>query len=209
MATRRGNQEGSLTHRKDGRWMARVSHEGQRITVYGQTKEEARQKLRGLQRKQDQGFPLVTSQMLLKDYLPQWLQNIRRRVRPKTLVDYEVTVRRHIIPRLGHIRLAKLSPEDVDKAWAGMMRDGASVHAVEYAHRRLSKALNDAMKRNLIYRNPCQAVSPPKVSRKDLYPPDANAIHRFLEVAKNTEYYEALYTSFYTGLRRGEVLALS
>jgi hypothetical protein len=28
MATRRGNQEGSLTHRKDGRWMARVSQGG-------------------------------------------------------------------------------------------------------------------------------------------------------------------------------------
>ena len=45
MATRRNNQEGSLTLRKDGRWMARVSHEGQRVTVYGQTKEEARGKI--------------------------------------------------------------------------------------------------------------------------------------------------------------------
>jgi len=33
MAKRRGNNEGSLTLRKDGRWMARVSHEGRRITV--------------------------------------------------------------------------------------------------------------------------------------------------------------------------------
>ena len=33
MATRRNNQQGLLTLRKDGRWMARVSHEGRRITV--------------------------------------------------------------------------------------------------------------------------------------------------------------------------------
>jgi integrase len=148
--------------------------------------------------------------MFLKDYLAQWLESIRHQVRAKTHVDvdYEVSVRLHITPRLGHIRLAKLGPEDIDKAWNDMLKEGRSASVVQYAHLRLSKALNDAMKRNLIYRNPCQAVSPPKVARKDLYPPDADAIHRFLETAKDTEYYEALYTSFYTGLRRGEVLAL-
>ena len=41
-----------------------------------------------------------------------------------------------------------------------MLRDGALPSIVEYAHRRLSKALNDAMHRQLIYRNPCQAVTP-------------------------------------------------
>ena len=81
MATRRGNQEGSLTHRKDGRWMARLSHDGRRITVYGHTKEEARHKLRALQRKQDEHLPLTTSQMPLKDYLAHWLESIRHQVR--------------------------------------------------------------------------------------------------------------------------------
>ena len=64
------------------------------------------------------------------------------------------------------------------------------------------------MKRNLIFRNPCQGVSPPRADGKELHPPDAAAIHRILEATKNTEYYEALYTAFYTGLRRGEILAL-
>ena len=89
-----------------------------------------------------------------------------------------------------------------------MLRDGASAHAVEYAHRRLSKALTDAVQRQLIFRNPCQVVSPPTPSRKELYPPDADAIHRFLEHAKDTEYYPALFTTFHTGLRRSELLAL-
>lgn len=69
MTTRRGNQEGSLTLRTDGRCMARISHEGQRIAVYGRTRDEARQKLRALQRKQDENLPLVTSQTPLKDYM--------------------------------------------------------------------------------------------------------------------------------------------
>jgi integrase len=189
--------------------MGRVSHEGKRVKVYGKTKSEALKKLRALQRKQEDGLPLVTSQMLLKDYLPFWLESLRHQVRPKTHVDYEVSVRLHITPSLGHIRLAKLGPEDIDKAWNDMLKEGKSPSVVQYAHLRLSKALNEAMKRNLIYRNPCQAVSPPKARRKDLYPPDEEAIHRFLQSARETSYYEALYTSFYTGLRRGEVLALT
>lgn len=71
MAKRKGNQEGSLTLRKDGLWAAPVSHEGKRIAAYGKTREEARLKLRALQRKQDQGLPLVTTNMLLRDYLAQ------------------------------------------------------------------------------------------------------------------------------------------
>ena len=123
---RRGNQEGSLTLRKDGLWAARVSHEGKRIAVYGKTKEEARLKLRPLQRKQDQGLPLVTSNMSLQDYLTQWLDTITHRIRPKTLADYDAIVRCHLIPRLGHVRLGKLGPEHVQKAWNDMLREDKS-----------------------------------------------------------------------------------
>ena len=209
MATRRGNQEGSITHRKDGRWMARVSHEGRRVTVYGRTKEEARQKLRVLQRKRDNNLPLATSKMPLKDYLAQWLETIQHQVRPKTLVDYEAAIRLHISPHLGQIRLGKLEPQHVERAYSDMLKAGKSASVVRYAHLRLTKALTDAMKRQPIYRNPCQVVSPPKAFQKELYPPDAQDVHRFLEVARFTEYYEALYTAFYTGLRRGELLALT
>lgn len=214
MPKRRLNQEGSLTHRKDGRWMARVSHEGQRVTVYGKTKEEARQKMKALKSRQDQGLLLVSSQMLLKDYLPLWLEEIQYDVRPKTLADYSDLVRCHIIPRLGHIRLAKLSREDVQRAWGNMLSEGHSASVVEHCHLRLSKALNDAMERKdnegreLLSRNPCRKLPHPKSAHKEMNPPGADEINQMLEAAKETEYYEAIYTSYYTGLRRGELLAL-
>ena len=102
---RRGNNEGSIYQRADGRWVATVSVDGRRISRYCKTRQEASKKLRGLQRTQDQGLPEVTAQMPLKDYLAQWLESIQHRVRPKTLVDYEVAVGRHISPALGHIKL--------------------------------------------------------------------------------------------------------
>ena len=208
MAKRRGNQEGSLTLRKDGLWAARVSHEGKRIAAYGKTKEEARLKLRALQRKQDQALPLVTSNILLRDYLTQWLETIKHQVRLKTLADYEVIVRCHLTPRLGQIRLNKLEPEHVQKAWNDMLKEGKSPTLVEHCHRRLSKALNDAIRRQFIYRNACRAVSPPRSGTKELHAPEIQDVQLLLEASQSTEYYEAIYTAFHTGLRRGELLAL-
>jgi integrase len=208
MAKRRINHEGSLTLRKDGLWVGRVSHEGRRIAAYGRTKEQARQKLRELIKKQEQGQSLVTTSMPLREYLAQWLADNKHRVRPSTYEGYEVMVRVHIIPHLGHIRLGKLGPEHVSKAWAAMLEEGRSASVVEHAHLRLSKALNDAVKRHLIDYNPCQGVATPKTNGRELNPPDGEAIHRLLATAKDTEYYELLHTAFYTGLRRNELLAL-
>ncbi len=206
MAKRRRNSEGSLFQRKDGLWVARVSHEGRRVTVYG--KAEAAQKLRKLLSRQDQGLPLVTSTMLVRDYLDQWLVNTKNRVRPKTFIDDESLVRVHLLPALGHIRLGKVMPEHIDKAYREMETSGKSASVMGHAHHCLSKALNDAMKRQLIYRNPCQAVTPPRANKRELHPPDVEAINRLLEVARPTEYFEALHLAFFTGARRGELLGL-
>ena len=208
MAKRRPNHEGSLTLRKDGLWVARVSHEGKRIAAYGKTKEEARQKLQTLQRKQNQGLPLVTSSTPVRDYLAQWLADVKSRIRPSTYEGYEIMVRVHLIPQLGHIKLGKLAPDHISQAWDTMLKAGKSASVVQHAHLRLAKALTDAVKRQLVYRNPCQAVSAPRPEAKELHPPDAQAINLLLETAKETEYYSLLHTAFYTGLRRNEALAL-
>ena len=146
--------------------------------------------------------------MPLSEYLSQWLANVKNRVRPSTYDGYEGLVRVHIIPHLGHIKLGKLRPEHISRAWETMLKEGKSASVVEHAHLRLSKALNDAVKRQLIYQNPCQNVTAPKADNREIHPPDAQAIHRLLETATDTEYYEVLHTAFYTGLRRNEALAL-
>ena len=46
MATKRGNSEGSIVQRSDGRYMARVTlPDGRRRAYYGKTRAEAAQKL--------------------------------------------------------------------------------------------------------------------------------------------------------------------
>jgi len=40
--SRRGNNEGCIYYRKDGRWCAQVSLDGRRVTKYGKTQKECR-----------------------------------------------------------------------------------------------------------------------------------------------------------------------
>lgn len=57
---KRGNNEGSITRRSDGRWQARVTQEnGKRKSLYGATRQEVAQWPTAALRQRDQGLPLV------------------------------------------------------------------------------------------------------------------------------------------------------
>lgn len=60
MASKRGNNEGSLTKRPDGRWEARVTlDDGRRKSFYARTRQEASRLLTAAMRDVDQGVPIV------------------------------------------------------------------------------------------------------------------------------------------------------
>ena len=48
--------------------------------------------------------------------------------------------------------------EVITRTWDVMIKEGHSATVVNHCQRRLSRSLNDAVKRNLIPRNPCGIV---------------------------------------------------
>ena len=105
------------------RWFARVSHEGKRIGIYRKTHAEVKKALKELQLKQHQGLQLVNSYMLLKDYLPEWIEVHKSTLRASTVDGYNAMLNRHIIPKLGRYRLNALTPEVITKAWNTMLKE--------------------------------------------------------------------------------------
>ena len=89
-----------------------------------------------------------------------------------------------------------------------MIKDGLSATIVNHCHRRLSKALNDAVKRNLIDRNPCTFATTPKIQAKEIHPLDDYQIVDILTEAKESQYHAITYMGLHTGMRRGELCAL-
>ncbi|GAF70554.1 unnamed protein product [marine sediment metagenome] len=111
--------------------------------------------------------------------------------------------------------LTDLQPQHIQSYYAEKLskgradgKGGLSARSVVYHHRILSKALNYAVKMGVVVRNMASVVQPPRVARVTMHTLSPEEVTRFLEAAQETDYYVYFATLLYTGLRRGELLAL-
>jgi integrase len=209
MAKRRLNGEGTIVfHTGIGFWMVQTTIDGKRITKYAKTKALAKAKLNDLRSKQEQGIQLVTSSTSMKDYLPEWLALHKNTLRPASYDGYEVMVRLYLIPRFGRYKLNALTPEIISRTWDAMIKDGHSATTVNHCQRRLSRSLTDAVKRNLISRNPCGFVTTPTIKKKEIMPLGDNEIQALINEVEGSQYHSIIFTAIQTGMRRNELLAL-
>ena len=163
MPNHRAPGEGSLVHRSDGRWQASVQLDGVRRTFYGKTRSEALAKLRAATEQAAKAggrFPSAGA-VTLADFLTDWLAQAKPRLRPKTYERYESVVRLHVVPKLGAVKLAKLTPRQLAAHFAGLA-EGTGARTCQIAYRTLRKALGDAQRWGLIATNPAAAIDGPK-----------------------------------------------
>src|SRR5215204_6935244 len=215
---RRGNNEGSISRRKDGRWMGRYTvhtAEGpKQRAVYGRTRVEASQKLTKAMADRDGGLTFDAGSLTLGEYLDRWLSEcVEGTVRESTLERYEYAIRPHIKPALGRIKLKNLTPAHV-RAFYRFKLDGTegspglSPATVHKLHGVLHKALDQAVADGLIVRNATDAVKIPRIDREEINSLTADEVGILLEASREDRL-EALYVvAVHTGLRQGELLAL-
>lgn len=186
-----------------------------RKTVRGSEKD-AQKALRDLLHSIDEGTFVEPAKMTVEQYLEQWLETHKANVEPTTHDWYALVCRKHIAPHLGRMQLQKLTPLAIQQFYASKLQEGRldgkgktlSPNTVRHIHRVLHKALNAAVKLQLIPRNPCDAVEPPKPVKKEAryWTPEEAA--RFLEAIQEDRLYALFYVALGTGLRRGELLGL-
>ena len=211
---RRGHGEGSIYQRKDGRWVAELDlgWEGgkrKRKAVYGRTRREVQEKLGQAQHARRQGLTLPAERQQVGPFLERWLEDVAKpSVRPSTYVRYRELITLHAIPVLGRRRLAKLAPQDLQALYRMKLAEGLAPQTVVHLHRVLHAAFKQAMRWDLVARNVCELVDPPKVERREVKPLNLDQTVRLLEVVERDPL-EALYVlAITTGMRQGEMLAL-
>jgi integrase len=212
--SRRGNGEGSITKRKDGLYMARYWVETptgkKRKTIYGKTRAEAAERLSKAIADRDRGLVFEGDHEPLGTYLERWLNDVvRGTVKQRTLENYEYIVRQHITPELGQVKLKNLRQDRVRRLLRDKQDSGRlSTRTVRLIHTVLSKALKQAVADDILPRNVCDAVRPPKQIKKEMSPLNPYQARAFLEAARGDRL-EALYVLAVTaGLREGELLGL-
>lgn len=211
--TRRGRNEGSIYQREDGRWVGSASlgviaGKRRRKVVYGSTKREVQSKLREVQDAAARGLPVVGDRLTVERFLAEWLEAARPGLRPRTAMSYASHVRLYIVPAIGGVPLAKLSPGEVQRMLGALQERGLSPQTVAHVRASLRRALGQAERWGYVSRNVARLVDPPKVERAPVDPLRADEVQAFLASVRDDRRYALYLTAIATGLRQGELLGL-
>lgn len=222
MPKKKANGEGSISKRKNGRWMGRVTtgrnEDGslKRQTVYGKTKQEVIEKTTRILNELHTGTYIEASKITLGQWLDTWLWDYKKpSVRPNTFSAYEQNIRIHIKPEIGDILLKDLKPAMLQRFYNSKhdstndkSKGKISAATIKKIHNIIHEAIEQAIKNELIDKNVSDRVQTPRLEKKDVRVFTLKEQKIFLEAIAPDRLGCAFILDMATGLRIGELLAL-
>ncbi len=207
---RRNNGEGSIYQRSDGRWAVEITLADQtRKRYYCKTEKDAVEKRRTVLNELAEGRLATGPQRTVKDYLEQWLEEVQKeRVRTSTYVRYKKLINLYIVPVIGHVRLQKLTPQQLQSLYSKKLKEGLATKTVHAVHSLLHSALDNAVRWNLVSRNVTTAVTPPRIQKREGVSLTLEQIKKLLDTVRGDRLEMLIILALMTGMRRGEMLAL-
>lgn len=228
MPKKRANGEGNIRKRKDGRWEGRYTagynqETGKRIikNVLGKTQAEVKEKLKKAL-EETQGLDVARAEdYTVSSWLRTWYEIYAKpNVRTATADRYDLMINTYTIPRIGDIKLTKLTSRDLQKLYKDLMEKGRvntksghgapglSSTTVRSVHLMLHCAFERAVKERLIPRNPTDDCIAPKVRKVEMKILVPEHIKSYLDAAQARGLLPMFYLELVSGLRKGELVAL-
>ena len=214
--SKRGNGEESVCRRPDGRWQGSITigrdDRGRLIRkyFYGKTRKETSEKLnRAIEELRDNRFINKSDNPTVEQWCHEWLWSYKRNsVKQKTFDQYETILRTHIIPDIGDIRLADLKTMHIQRIINKMHDSGLSHRTIEVMKIVIHAALKQAQRNKLVSENVCENVVLPRKQPKHIRVLNEDEQTKLIAALKDNYIGRGLLFALYTGMRRGEVLAL-
>ncbi len=204
----------NIYKRKDGRWEGRyikgydVDGKAQNGYVYGKTYKEAKEKLTIAKANTKIEKKVISSDMTVSMWFDKWLES-QKRIKRSSYTTYSSNINKHIKKRLGAIKLKALSDEHIQQ-FVDELLAVLAPKSVRSVFSILRLGLDEAAEQNLTS-DLCRKIKLPKVKRKEVKvfnKPEQKAIEAYIETSKNPNDIGILIC-FYTGIRIGELCALS
>ena len=228
MAKKRANGEGNIRKRKDGRWEGRYtagydSETGKRINknVLGKTQAEVKEKLKAAMAESQLFDVSREDEYTVATWLKTWYELYAKpNVRIATADRYRLMIDTYTIPRIGKIKLKKLTSRDLQKLYKDLMEKGRvntksghgnpglSSTTVRSVHLMLHCAFERAVTERLIPRNPTNDCIAPKVRKMEMKILAPENIKGYLDAADQRGLLPMFYLELVSGLRKGELVAL-
>lgn len=186
------------------------------ITVRG-TREEAEREITKRVGDVNAGAYVESSKTTVAEFLDRWLSTYAEgNVSAKTYEGYRSMIEHHFKPAFGLLPLQKLTPFAIQSHYAtirkaGGRKDGRegglNPRTVLHQHRLLSEVLEMAVQWQVLIRNPCDAVVPPKLDDREVQVITETETAWLIRSAEGTRLHLPIMLTTCAGLRRGEILA--
>ena len=187
------------------------------ISVSGNNKRKADKKLREIISEYEQNPAVINTDIMLSEFVKGWLDTVQMSVDIVTFQGYRLIANAHIIPYFENlnIKLCKVNRELVqqyinEKSRNGRIdgKGGLSPKTMKTHKLILNLIFKEAIKRELISKNPCEYVTVPKMQRREPSFLTVSQINILFDGIKADSLYPLIYITLIFGLRRSEVLGL-
>jgi integrase len=215
--------KGSIRERSPGHWAIildqrdpATGNRKRKWHSFKGTKRQAQTECARMIAAMKDGTYIEPSKITVAQFLDRWLGHIKSQVTPKSYERYSGLVNQNIKPAIGAVLLAKLRSVQISEAYTAALangrRDGKqgglSPRTVGHMHRVRKQALSQAVKWELLTRNPADAVDPPKVEWKPVSTYDLPQMAEIIEFLRGRSVFMPVLLAALCGLRRGEICAL-
>jgi len=202
--------------KRRGKWVAEVSTgdytktgKPRRTRRVAATKADAQRLERELLAQRDRDIPIPRADLTVTDFLQHWIEHIKQTdLAPRTKESYSQIVRDHLLPHVGKHRLVDLHQMHVNRLVKQLDHNGLSAHTQRLVRRTLGVALNYGMRNDLVSRNVVTLSNPIQTPRRRELRIRPDQLGSVLNAVQTSPHKDLITTYIYTGMRRGEVIAL-
>ena len=212
--------KGSIRERSPGRWAIIIDDPNsstckRRWHSFKGTKRQAQLKCAALITDMQNGSYLAPDKTTFAEFAERWLTHVSTQVSPKSHERYSEIMCKNVVPLIGAVVLTKLKPAVISAAYAKALesgrRDGTgglSPRTVHHMHRLIRQSLAQAVKWELLARNPADAVDPPRVERTAMNTYTLPQTGELIDAMRGTSLFVPTLLAVLLGMRRGEIAAL-
>jgi integrase len=179
------------------------------------TKRQAQDECARLISELNGGLYIEPARITVGQFLDRWLDHIKAVVSPRTHERYAELVTKNLKPLLGAVLLTKLRPLQISDAYTKALssghrkgRGGLAPSTVRYMHVILKASMRQAVRWQILARNPVDAVDPPRIERATMTTYDLAQTADLIDATRGTRMMITVVLAVLCGLRRGEIAAL-
>jgi len=220
--SRRGNNEGSIYQRADGKWVASVTlgydNEGKRIrkVFYGATRTDVAIKMTAVLNEKLQGGHASVQNDNLQVLMAEWLRMFKKaEVSARTYEADLIRARIHIYPQIGDKKLRDITANTIQALLNNMTYNGYALATVRKVKFLLNQFFTYAKKSKFVNDNPvADCIVKSNAEHKEQKTEKYKAIpiearEKIIETIGKSELLKPIcMTCLFAGLRIGETLAL-